>query len=230
MSALDEVRSVPGGAELADLAAQVIGDPGAISAAAADWRTAAGTGQQHTDAVRTAAADVGEAWRGDSAEAFAGYMDRATRCGDRLQQAWRECAGHLDTAAEALRAAESQALEICQGYAAAAYELRAAHPPPTDEQVAQSMRPALDEARGALGRLVTDTGSALSGAAGGIESALGTIPDVAAELPEPDDQPFTPGSGRPLGWSPEQQEQQDGGSATLAAATSSSGGFGGYGP
>ncbi|MFI7125030.1 transglycosylase SLT domain-containing protein [Nonomuraea sp. NPDC050153] len=231
MSALEEVRGAPGGAELAGLAAKVIGDPGGIAAAANAWRTAAGTGQRHTEAVRTATAGVGGAWQGGSAEAFAGYMGRVVRCGDGLRQALQECAGHLDAAASTLRAAESSALEICHSYAAAARQARGGDPPPTEEQVAQSLKPALDQARGTLRQLVADTGTILSDTAGKIQKALGTIPDVADELGEPDAQPFAPAPGKPLGWSPAQQESRP----TTLAATGSSGtgtpgtGFGGYG-
>ncbi|MFI6740036.1 transglycosylase SLT domain-containing protein [Nonomuraea sp. NPDC050451] len=227
MSPLDEVRAAPGGAELAELAAKVIGDPGGIASAANAWRTAAGTGQRHTEAVRTATAGVGGAWQGGSAEAFAGYMGQVVRCGDGLRQALQECAGHLDAAASTLRSAESRALQICHAYAAAAQEVRGRDPRPTEEQVTQSLKPALDEARGTLRQLVADTGTILSDTAGKIQKALGTIPDVAGELGEPDAQPFAPRAGKPLGWSPAQHEPLP---TTLAAATGSSGaGFGGYG-
>ncbi|GAA3141905.1 hypothetical protein GCM10020001_075890 [Nonomuraea salmonea] len=138
---LDEVRSVPGGAELAGLAERLIGDPGAVSAAAGAWRAAASTARQHTGALVTAAGDVRTAWQGGSAEAFAGYMGTLTGAGGRVAQALEEAAGHLDAAAETLRAAESQALEVCQGYASAVRELRAATPPPTEEQLTQSAAP-----------------------------------------------------------------------------------------
>jgi WXG100 family type VII secretion target len=229
MSAIDEVRAAPGGGELAELAGKVVGDPGAITAAANAWRAAAGTGQEHTGALSAASAEVDGAWEGDSAAAFAGYMGKVTRCGDRLRQALQDCAGHLDTAAQTLRDAEGQAMEVCRQYAATAQEQRAATPPPTEDQLAQSLRPALDQARATLQRLVTDTGTALSGAASKIQSALGTIPDVAAELPEPDAQPFTPSPGKPIGWEPARVDNQ---TTALAGATSNSGnaGFGGYGP
>ncbi|MBB5778883.1 transglycosylase SLT domain-containing protein [Nonomuraea jabiensis] len=229
MSPLDEVRAAPGGAELADLAAKVIGDPGGIASAANAWRTAAGTGQRHTEALRTATAGVGGAWQGGSAEAFTGYMGQVVRCGDGLRQALQECAGHLDAAASTLRSAESRALEICHGYAAAAQEVRGREPRPTEEQVAQSLKPALDQARATLKELVAATGTTLSDTAGKIQKALGTIPDVAAELGEPDAQPFAPRSGRALGWAPARPEP---GTTALAAATgsgSSGAGFGGYG-
>ncbi|MET9246706.1 transglycosylase SLT domain-containing protein [Nonomuraea sp. NPDC003709] len=227
MSPLDEVRAAPGGAELAELAAKVIGDPGGIAASANAWRTAAGTGQRHSEAIRTATAGVGGAWQGGSADAFTGYMGQVVRCGDGLRQALQECAGHLDAAASTLRSAESRALETCHAYAAAAQEVRGREPRPTEEQVTQSLKPALDQARGTLQQLVADTGTVLSDTAGKIQKALGTIPDVAAELGEPDAQPFAPRAGKPLGWSPAQQGP---GTTALAATTGSSGaGFGGYG-
>ncbi|MFC5823956.1 transglycosylase SLT domain-containing protein [Nonomuraea insulae] len=245
MSAIDEVRAAPGGGELADLAAKVIGDPGAISAAAQAWSTAAGTGQEHTGALSAASAEVDGAWEGDSADAFTAYMGKVVSCGDRLRQALQECAGHLDAAARTLRDAEAQALDICHQYAAAAQEQRrtaqsqaqavqnaAAAPPPIEDQVAQAMRPMLEQSRTALQRLVTETGSTLSDVAGKIDSALGTIPDVASELPEPDAQPFTPAQGKPIGWNPAQVDGQLTALAGGGGSTSGSGtvGFGGYGP
>ncbi|MEV4806363.1 transglycosylase SLT domain-containing protein [Nonomuraea sp. NPDC049421] len=235
MSVLDEVRSVPGGAELAGLAERLIGDPGAVAAAAGAWRAAASTARQHTGALATAAGDVRTAWQGGSAEAFAGYMSTLTRAGDRVAQALEEAAGHLDSAAETLRTAESQALEVCQGYASAVRELRAATPPPTEEQLTRSAAPALNEARGILQRLVTETGSTLSSLAGKITTATAGIPDVAATVPEPDAQPFAPRAGQPLGWSP--ASRGDGGGTSLAGHGTgagghggTTGGFGGYGP
>ncbi|MEO3789189.1 transglycosylase SLT domain-containing protein [Nonomuraea sp. B10E15] len=232
MSALDDVRAAPGGGELADLAARVAGAPEAITAAAQAWRAAAGTGGRHTGALRTAVSDVDQAWQGSGADAFAGYMGRLAGCGDRFRQALQDCAGHLDAAASTLSSAETQALEICQGYASAAQELRGRTPRPAEEQVAQSMRPALGEARSALQKLVADTGKALADTAGRLQSALGTIPDIAKELPEPDAQPFAPAPGRRLDWSPAEAESR---TTALAASTPSgssggaSGGFGGYG-
>jgi hypothetical protein len=41
MNVLDEIRAAPGGGELANLADQLIGDPGAITATTNAWRTAA---------------------------------------------------------------------------------------------------------------------------------------------------------------------------------------------
>ncbi|MEU8354784.1 transglycosylase SLT domain-containing protein [Nonomuraea sp. NPDC048882] len=231
MSPIDDVRAAPGGGELAGLALKVIGDPAAITAAAKAWRAAAGTAREHTGALTTAAGGVDGAWQGAGADAFTAYLTRATGCGGRLAQVMHDCAGHLDTAARALSGAESEALGICAQYAAAAHELRSATPPPTEAQVTERLAPALETARADLRRIVADTGTALSGAAGLIQNALATVPDVAGELPEPDTQPFTPTPGRPLGWSPEHQAP-----TTLAAATPSSGaahgpgGFGGYGP
>ncbi|NJP95799.1 transglycosylase SLT domain-containing protein [Nonomuraea sp. FMUSA5-5] len=263
MSAIDEVRAAPGGGELADLAAKLVGDPGAIGAAAGAWRAAAGTGERHTGALSAAAAEVDGAWEGAGADAFAGYLGKVTGCGDRLRQALTECADHLDAAARTLRDAEAAAQDICRQYATAAQELRATTQAPatratggptssgqassgpaqaaqassgqvqavplTEEQIAQALRPMLDEARTALQRLVTDTGATLSGTAGKIQTALAAVPNVAAELPEPDTQPFTPAPGRPIGWSPARLEGQE---TALAAAPhgSGGGGFGGYGP
>jgi WXG100 family type VII secretion target len=228
MSAIDEARAVPGGGALADLAVKLVGDPDAVTAAANSWRTAAGSAQLHSGALRTATADVGDGWQGAGADAFAAYMNKVVRCGDDLQQVLRECGGHLDSAAEKLRAAESQALEICQSYASAAQELRKASPPPTDDQVLEGMRRTRTEALEILAKLVTETGSALDGAAGKIRDALGRIPDVEAVLTEPDDQPFAPAAGKPLGWTPAAAE----GSTALAGApprAAADTGFGGYG-
>ncbi|WP_346114168.1 hypothetical protein, partial [Nonomuraea maheshkhaliensis] len=55
MSPVDDVRFVPGGGELADLAIKVIGDPAGITAAAKAWRAAAGTAREHTGAPGPAA-------------------------------------------------------------------------------------------------------------------------------------------------------------------------------
>ncbi|WP_165974410.1 transglycosylase SLT domain-containing protein [Nonomuraea deserti] len=236
MSALDDVRAAPGGGELADLAARVIGAPETITAAAGAWRTAAGTAGEHTGALRDAVSDVDEAWQGAGADAFTGYMGRLAGCGERYQQALRDCAGHLDTAASTLSSAETLALEICQGYASAAAEVRGRMPPPTEEQVAQSMQPALGEARTALQKLVTDTGKTLDDLAGKLQNALGTIPDVAKELPEPDAQPFAPAPGRRLDWSPAEVKPpatelaSSPGSKGGSGGSSGYGGFGGYGP
>ncbi|MFG1696171.1 transglycosylase SLT domain-containing protein [Nonomuraea sp. NPDC049309] len=230
MSGIDDVSGLPGGAELAGLAQRLAGDPGAIAAQAGALRTAASTARSHTGALASATGDVSATWRGDSAEAFAGYMGRLTGAGDRLAQALETAAGHLETAAETLRAAESQAQEVCQAYAAAVREARAATPPPTDEQVARSVVPALNEARGILQRLVTETGGTLSSLAGKIAEATEGIPDVAATVPEPDAQPFAPRAGQALGWSPASRGDDRGTSLAAHGGGGTTGGFGGYGP
>ncbi|WP_220448805.1 transglycosylase SLT domain-containing protein [Nonomuraea mesophila] len=230
MSVLDDVRAAPGGGELADLAAKVIGTPETITAAATAWRTAAGTAREHTGALRGAVSDVDEAWQGAGADAFTGYMGRLAGCGERYEQALRDCAGHLDAAASTLGSAETLALETCQGYAAAAREVRGRTPPPTEQQVTESMRPTLGEARAALQKLVTDTGKTLDDLAGKLRSALGTIPDVAKELPEPDAQSFAPAPGRRLDWSPAEGKPPATTLASSPGAVGGAGGFGGYGP
>ncbi|GAA3534097.1 transglycosylase SLT domain-containing protein [Nonomuraea rosea] len=230
MSALDDVRGVPGGAELADLAARVIGDPGAITAAANAWRAAADTAQQQAGAVRTATAEVDDAWQGDSADAFAGYMSGLVGCGDTLQQALRDCAGQLDTAAGALSSAESAALEICGGYATTARAQYDAEPRPTDDQVLQSMQGRLSQAREELKGIADGAGATLADAAGKIQAALSPIPGAVAAVHEPDAQPFAPAVGKPLGWSPAEPDDR---STALAGTTPQSSGspsFGGYGP
>ncbi|NUP66670.1 MAG: transglycosylase SLT domain-containing protein [Nonomuraea sp.] len=156
-------------------------------------------------------------------------MSGVTGYGGRLRQALQECAGHLDAAAETLRNAERQALDICHQYAMAAQELRTRDPRPTEDQVAQAMQPALGEARSALQQLVATTGSALTGTAGRITSALDTIREIPQRLRQPDAQPFAPAAGKPIGWSPARVEGQ---TTTLAGGGSGPGavGFGGYGP
>ncbi|MEV0380484.1 transglycosylase SLT domain-containing protein [Nonomuraea sp. NPDC050643] len=233
MSAIDDVRGAPGGGELADLARKLVGNPGAITSAANAWRTAAGTCQEHTGALSAVSSDLDGAWEGVGADAFAGYMTKVVDTGDRLRQTLQECAGHLDTAAQKLQGAESEALEICGGYAAAARELRGRDPRPTEDQVAQSLQPALGEARSRLQRLVGDTASTMTDSAGKIRGSLDKIRKLPGELPEPDTQPFAPAQGKPLGWSP---ARLDGQNTALAGTSPGSGsgsgtvGFGGYGP
>ncbi|HUR09068.1 MAG TPA: WXG100 family type VII secretion target, partial [Nonomuraea sp.] len=116
MSGIDDVRGVPGGTELATLAATLVGDPDAAGRVADVWRTAADTSRGRTAAVRAAVGDLDAAWQGASADAFITYMDRAGQIGDTLESVLSQCATHLATAAEALRTAESQANGICQNY------------------------------------------------------------------------------------------------------------------
>ena len=228
MSALDDVRGVPGGGELADLAATLVGDPAAADLVAGSWNTAAGTGRDRTATVRTAVGDLDAAWQGAGADAFVTYMDQAGRAGDTLQNALAICATHLSNAGEALRVAETQATQTCQEYAAAVRDYQGKNPQLTADQVADAVRPMAGEARARLEQQKASADGALGTAAAGIRGVLDGLRAAVAGLPEPDTQVFAPAPGRSLDWSPGQEP--DGGTALAATSGGSLPGFGGYGP
>ncbi|MCA2221010.1 transglycosylase SLT domain-containing protein [Nonomuraea aurantiaca] len=238
MSAIDDVRGVPGGAELATLAATLVGDPGAVGRVVGVWQAAADTGRGQTAAVRSAVGDLDAAWQGASADAFVTYMDRAGKIGDTLQSVLSQCATHLATAAEALRTAESQANAICQNYAAAVRDFQARNPQATQDQIRQGVQGLAGDARKQLAEQRTTANNALGTAAAGIRGLLGGLGRSTENWPEPDTEPFAPGPGRALDWTPSRQQN----STTLAEASGTNGtsgtrgqspslpGFGGYGP
>ncbi|MEU7853371.1 transglycosylase SLT domain-containing protein [Nonomuraea sp. NPDC049141] len=227
MSGIEDARGVPGGVELATLAATLVGDPGAAGRVAEVWRTAADTSRGQTAAVRAAVGDLDAAWQGASADAFVTYMDRAGQIGDTLQGVLSQCATHLATAAEALRTAESQANGICQNYAAAVRDFQAGNPQATQDQILSGVRSLAGDARKQLEEQRTNANNALGTAAAGIQGLLGGLGRSTGNWPEPDTEPFAPGSGKSLDWTPSRQQAEN---RTSLAQGESLPGFGGYGP
>ncbi|HUR07357.1 MAG TPA: transglycosylase SLT domain-containing protein, partial [Nonomuraea sp.] len=73
----------------------------------------------------------------------------------------------------------------------------------------------------------TNANNALGTAAAGIQGLLGGLGKATENWPEPDTEPFAPGPGKSLDWTPSRQQADN---RTSLAQGESLPGFGGYGP
>ncbi|GGL14857.1 transglycosylase [Sphaerisporangium melleum] len=233
MTDIDAVAALPGGAELAGLAREVQGDPAAIREIARRWRTAGGHTVERLNALGTALSRVDAAWKGDSADAFVGYMRRYGRAGDALSGALASCADSLDAAAQAVETARRNVHGACDDLLAwvAEYRRRNHGVPEKDLEpgISQQAGAYTTLARGYAGTAETALTTARTDIARWLKEATPTF----ADIPPAADQEFVPRDGRATGWVPVPKREYDGyfGRGTYAqSGGDGGGGFGGYGP
>ena len=102
MALADAVAALPGGGEFAALWTQVNGDPGAISDLAGTLQAAASKAEDSARTISKTAGEVGDAWHGSAAHAFAGYMHRFGAAASSVHAGDGQ-GGHDDRASRAAR-------------------------------------------------------------------------------------------------------------------------------
>ncbi|WP_449064181.1 WXG100 family type VII secretion target [Planomonospora algeriensis] len=238
MSLRDEVARLPGGAELSELAGKVDGDPAAVRAVAARWRSAAGKVSEYTGGLGGAVAEVDAAWRGESADAFAAYMRRYGRAGDALHDALTDCASALDTAAGALEGAESRVGSIMGTLLADVAAHRERNPGRTDKDLEPGIRSLVGQALSDARPHVEAAGKAVTAAKNAVTKHLAGRPATFAGIAAPGDERFVPAPGRTVDWERTAGYRPQGGTGNGGnggggnggGGNGQGGGFGGYGP
>ncbi|GII78344.1 hypothetical protein Sru01_33260 [Sphaerisporangium rufum] len=223
------VSALPGGAELAAVAARVDGDPAAIRAVAERWKTAAGD-------IARAAGEIGDGvtwmdadWNGDSADAFGAYIRRLGKAGGDLQVMLAGGVEPLSEAAAALEKAGTEIDELGAHLLDYAAEVRRMNPDAPRDQQDQIIRQEAAAAAG-LARGHADTANAkLAQAGAAIKRLAGANPRTFRAVPEPDRQPFVPQPGHTVQWIPVSREESRATELSGGAAGPGAGPVGGHG-
>ncbi|GAT67604.1 transglycosylase family protein [Planomonospora sphaerica] len=237
MSLRDQVAGLPGGAELSELAGKVDGDPAAVRAVAARWRSAAGKVSDHTGGLGGAVAEVDAAWKGESADAFATYMRRYGRAGDALHDALTDCATALDTAAAALESAESRIGSIMGTLLDDVAAHRERNPGRSDKDLEPGIRSLVGRAVSDARPHVEAAGKAVTAAKDAVTRHMAERPLTFADIAAAGDERFVPAPGRTVDWERTAgYRPQDGagnggngGGGNGGGGNGQGGGFGGYG-
>ncbi|MEU8359047.1 WXG100 family type VII secretion target [Nonomuraea sp. NPDC048882] len=160
--------------QLAALREKVHGDPAAIRAIAAGLRTAGDHASTSTNRLPKYVAEVGKAWQGDSATAFAGYMAAYPKAGSQLDGALDSCAKALDTAASTLESAYNTIDGLHRTAQSAESAYQGKHSDATQEQIDAHVRGQFDaDPVTEAGKQVTRAQKALTTAKEALDGQLG---------------------------------------------------------
>lgn len=160
--------------QLAALREKVHGDPAAIRAIAASLRAAGDHASTSTNRLPKYVTEVGKAWQGDSARAFAGYMAAYPKAGSQLDGALDSCAKALDTAASTLESAYNTINGMHQAAQTAESAFKGKHSDATQEQIDAHVRGQFDaDPVTEAGNQVTRAQKALTTAKNALDGQLG---------------------------------------------------------
>ncbi|MFJ2030197.1 transglycosylase SLT domain-containing protein [Streptosporangium sp. NPDC087985] len=218
--------TVPGSAELIDIAMKVNGERESITAIATRWRSAAGKVHEHTRELNGAVNTVDGAWQGESADAFDTYMRKYGKAGNALHDALSHCATSLDTVAETLNTAETKVNAITGDLVTRWNTYRADNPKRTDTELAAGIKEAVDQAIADARVHLDDAGKAVTKAATDLRKHMDDRSITFADIPAPGDEKFVPAPGRTVDW--RKTPLADPARTTLAGTDG--GGSGGYSP
>lgn len=225
MSASDEVAGLPGGQALAALAAQVQAKPGAIRDIAKRWSQAAHDCQTHEASVNRAVSEVGDDWKGSSADAFATFMGRFTTAGGSAREALFAASQTLDEVAGSLEQAHRSVESICENLLGEVSRLRAANPTATAAEPDARIGGLVSEATAAARPQVDAAQRALTQANAALGRDFSMLNRSFSALPPAGARTFVPASG-PLGWEATGEGHDPG---SLAASTGNGSADGGSG-
>lgn len=202
MSAAESLAGYPGGDAIMAAADKVANaDPEAITAVATRLTTAAGNLGTYGGEVAGGVTALDAAWEGASADGFVAYMGRFAKAGTDISTAMSDAATALTGAAEAIDAARTYVSTRCeQGLTDIRYWRR------DNPQVPQSVfdgvcRTICEGVAGDIDTHLEGTEATLAAAVSAVNGATSPATTYSA-LAQPDTQPFTPQSGRPIEWIP----------------------------
>jgi WXG100 family type VII secretion target len=202
MSASDEVTGLPGGRQLAALAALVRSDPQAIRDIAGSWAEAATDCEYHTRMVHRAVVEVGQDWTGSSAKAFVGYMGQFDAAGRAAHRSLRNAAQALDRIARTLEEAQVSVEHICENLLNEVTRLRAANPKSASGQLDAQIAALTAEATEAARPKVDQAEQILGQARATLSRELSRLDRTFSALAQPGSHAFGPVAGKPFGWRP----------------------------
>ncbi len=247
MAASDQVGSVPGAQELATLAAQVKGDPGAITTIAGVWTNAASDAASQTQAIGDAINTVQGEWTGNGSEAFVSLMDQFGAVSRRVEGSLKAAAAQLKAAAKTLQGVQNDVEGICQDLLNEVSTLQSAKKKLTNLQ--QLIEAAAAKATGKAKAKIQQAEQELQQVISELNTALSAAENEYSALPVPSGGSFNPsvsttgtvlptvpttngsgspialaGNGSPSGGAPLAGSGSTGGSGPLTGGSGGSGG------
>jgi len=108
MGSVEQVCALPGGGAFAEIWEQVDGDPGSISEAAAALTKVAEGVRSAQRGFGSAAAGVGDGWRGPAAGAFERYASKVGSASANVEQTLHKSAAELRSAAQEIEQAKDE--------------------------------------------------------------------------------------------------------------------------
>jgi uncharacterized protein YukE len=232
LAAAQEAASLPGGAPLAGIAAQLNGDSAAIAGIADNWRQSAQAGQQHTAAVNDAVSQVAADWKGTAQQAFTGLMEKFAAASRKVQEPLLVGSKALTDASNTIEAAQKTVEGICERLIAYASQVRskvttAKQAAAANTAITQAATEAVSECQTA----VNQANSALKQVSSTLSSALTSMGDgTFSSLPTPGSggvSPTSTGSGPSLSGTPSGGAPVSGGGGGGGGGTGGGGGGGG---
>ncbi|WP_433266451.1 transglycosylase SLT domain-containing protein [Actinosynnema sp. CS-041913] len=203
MSAVDEVRGLPGGQALAQLADKVEkARPEAVGEIANRWRQAATKSAESGNTLQQSVGRLDGAWEGGSADGFVAYLGEFAKGGAALNDALTGAAGDLESAAAALESAKSSMTRICETLLGRVRQLRAQNQGMPQADVDSAIQRLCAEAAGDAQPVIAQAEQALSGALGALKGRAGSITPAFSTMADPGTQPFVPAPGQPIAWNP----------------------------
>ncbi|HEX4814455.1 MAG TPA: WXG100 family type VII secretion target, partial [Nonomuraea sp.] len=158
---------------LAALKKKVDGDPQAIRTIASGLRAMGGHVSDSANQLVRHVGEVGQAWQGASATAFADYMAAYPKAGRDLKGALDACATALDTAATALQSASTTVNGLLDAAIAAAYQCKLDNSGATASDIDRYVKERLGDPVGTAGTAVTTANNALTTAKNALDGQLG---------------------------------------------------------
>ncbi|MFI6800264.1 bifunctional WXG100 family type VII secretion target/C40 family peptidase [Streptosporangium canum] len=235
---------VPGSSELLTIAMNVNEAKEAITPIATRWRTTAGEVNDHAIALTRAVNRVDLLWHGDSADAFDTYMRQYGKAGDELHLALADCAGSLDTAADALTTAQTKVKTLTENLVTQWNTHRANNgkntdgSPKTEAQLTAEIKPAVDAAVAAARGHLDEAAQTVTKAANDLTKYMDERSIHFSDIHMASDQDCISAPSGTLNW--QKTPQTNPGQTTLAStnggngagpsSASGSGGSGGTGP
>ncbi|RSN14685.1 lytic transglycosylase [Nonomuraea sp. WAC 01424] len=200
MSAPEAINSLPGGATLATLAAQVTGNPSAIRGIAGRWRTTGGEVLAAAGKLGSAVTTVDLAWEGDSANAFVRYMGDYGRAGQDLHDALVSCADALDAAADVLESSQRTVDGICDRLLTRVQNYKDANPDAEQADLDAGIGRLVSEETENARKPVKDAKDAVTDAKTAIDTALGDRKMTYAKITVAGEQEFVPDPQHRFDW------------------------------
>ncbi|WP_188191142.1 transglycosylase SLT domain-containing protein [Nonomuraea sp. SYSU D8015] len=180
---------------LAGKLAKVDGDPKAIRNIAAGLRAVGDHVSTSMNRLPRYVSEVGKAWRGASAEAFASYMAAYPKAGNNLKGALTTCASALDEAAGKLESAHNTITNLHSQASAAQTAYKNKHPDATAADIDRHVASALQ------GDPVKQADDAIRDAQDAVASAKKALGEQLGEgftffkgIPQPDGADFKEGT------------------------------------
>jgi WXG100 family type VII secretion target len=188
MAASDQVAGYA--PQLATLAAQVNGDPGAISTIAGIWTTAGENTGTQTQAINQAVRAIQADWHGAGADSFTSLMNQFSSASSQVEESLKAAGKALQSAATTLQDVQTNVEGICQDLASEVASLQSAKTKLTnlDQLIQEAASHATGQAKAEIQKAERDLETVISD----LTYALSQAEHEFSALPVPSGGSITP--------------------------------------